>query len=375
MKFRPLITFIIASVVLVGAWRITQRKAPTGDVQTVELYPGFIDKINDVRSITVKNKDGAVTVARAGDRWTVRSLDDYPANVATVKQALVQLASLKIVDTKTSNAAKYAQIGVEDVTSPDARSRLVTVTGASTSPALLIGKERAAKSPMAPGHYVRRAGETNALLVEGELGFSAKASDWLDSTVADLSVDRVHQVTIKPHDGKPFTVQKANPQEQLYTLAEVPAGFEVRARATVSSIGGLLLDAKFERVMAASKLAGLTPRASAVVETFDGLIGTVDAYDVDKAVYMTLKFALQPAQAMAAPTTTTPKASGAAPAPANASALKKPADVTTEVEELNKRVAGWAYVLPDYKSRLLDKKIDDLIKKKESQPTASNSPK
>ena len=374
MKFRPLITFIIAVVVLVGAWRITQRKTPTADVQAVELYPGLIDKINDVRSITVKNKDGAVTVARAGERWTVHSLDDYPANVATIKQALVQLASLKILDIKTSNAAKYAQIGVEDVTSPDAHSRLVTVIGAGPSPtALLIGKERPAKAQMAPRHYVRRAGEANALLVEGELSFSAKANDWLDSTVADIPVDRVHQVTVKPHDGKPFTVQKANPQEQLYTLAEVPAGFEVRARATVSSIGGLLLDAKFERVMAASKLAGLTPRASAVVETFDGLVGIVDAYEVDKASYLTLKFAQQ---AVAAPTTTeTPKASGAEPAPANPSALKKPADVAIEVEELNKRVASWAYVLPDYKSHLLDKKFEDLIKKKALPAATSSAPK
>lgn len=374
MKFRPLITFIIAVVVLVGAWRITQRKTPTADVQAVELYPGLIDKINDVRSITVKNKDGAVTVARAGERWTVHSLDDYPANVATIKQALVQLASLKIVDIKTSNAAKYAQIGVEDVTSPDAHSRLVTVIGAGPSPtALLIGKERPAKAQMAPRHYVRRAGEANALLVEGELSFSAKANDWLDSTVVDIPVDRVHQVTVKPHDGKPFTVQKANPQEQLYTLAEVPAGFEVRARATVSSIGGLLLDAKFERVMAASKLAGLTPRASAVVETFDGLVGIVDAYEVDKAIYLTLKFAQQ---AVAAPPTTgTPKASGAEPAPANPSALKKPAEIAIEVEELNKRVASWAYVLPDYKSHLLDKKFEDLIKKKALPAAVSGAPK
>lgn len=378
MKLRAQLMLIISVSVVIAAGVISQRNAPTTDISHQALFPDLLQHINEVQAIEVKSKDGAVDIGRTKDQWVVKNLDDYPALVANVKRSLLQLAALKIIEEKTSKPEKYATLSVEDISSPQAGSRLVTVASTDGSPlvTLLVGKARSTKSLGKPGHYVRLANNATAYLVEGELELPATANDWIDTTVVNLPVDRVRQVTVHPHEGPAFTVSKASPEIQLFTLADVPKGKEVRARATVSSIGGILLDAKFEKVVATDKLSGLTPRARAVIETFDGLRGTVEAYDFADDVYFVLKFAHRPE--LVGPKDTAAKSpekevklgnEGPTPTPP-----KTPEEVAKEVAELNARVAGWAFVLPDYKSRLLDKTLADLIKPKEPQAnTGANS--
>ncbi len=370
MKSRNFIALAIATLVAAGAWQVTQHKAPTTEFATAALYPGLIDQLNDSQQIVIRAATDAVTVVHEGDQWRVKEFDGYPAQVATIKQLLVQLASLKILETKTSKPEKYPQLGVEDLTTPGATSRAVKVLTQSGSTAvdLLVGKERPARAMNPPGHYVRRAGEASAYLVEGALSFGSKPTEWLDPAVVNLPVERVRQVIFQSAGGPAIVVSKARPEIQLYTLENVPEGFEVRARATVSSMGGLLLDAKFEKVALASKLAALTPVATATVETFDGITAKIAQFKFEDAAYMTFEFAHTPSIVVTPPPASAPAektpiapSSPAAPVPAP---LKSATEVAQEVVTLNARVKGWAYVLPDYKSRLFEKKLADLIKKK-----------
>lgn len=375
MKSRNFVMLAMVAVVAAGAWHVTQRNSPTTEFATAMLYPGLIDQLNDSQQLAIASSDGTVTVVRDGERWQVKEFDDYPASVAMVKQVLLQLASLKILETKTSKPEKYAQLGVEDRNMPGAASRgvqVVTQNGETTID-LLVGKERPARATNPPGHYVRRAGEASAYLVEGELTFGAKPTEWIDTSVVNIPVERVRQVTIQPQDGAAVVVSKASPEVQLYTLANLPAGHEVRARATVSSMGGLLLDARLEKVVAASKLAAQVPRAVATVETFDGLTAVVEQFEFENAAYMTFKFTHTPEKAVTPPPTAAPAAQIAKDSAIPVVApLKTRAEVAQEVSELNSRVTGWAYGLPDYKSRLFEKKLVDLTKKKSppgDQPT------
>jgi len=66
-------------------------------------------------------------------------------------------------------------------------------------------------------------------------------------------------------------------------------------------------------------------------------------------------------------------AEGAEAAPQAASEAGATPDVKAEVEKLNARVQGWAYELPDYKTRIIDKKMEDLIKVK-GQPLPAAEP-
>lgn len=374
MKSRNLSMLALALVIGIGAWHTTQRKAPTTELEAAPLYPGLLDRVNEAARLGVSSNDGTVTIVRTGDAWQLEEFDGYPVDVAKVRQALLQLASLEVLETKTRKPEKYADIGVEDRAAPSATSTAVTVVGGDGTPLvdLLLGKTRESRTVNAPGHYVRRAGEATAYLVEGELAVPAKALDWIDTAVVDLSVERVRQVTIQPATGEPIVVAKPRPDVQLYDLVNLPAGREVRAKATVSSIGGLLLDARLERVGKATRVQGAAPSATATVETFDGLTANVRRFEVDGTPWLTFEFVHTPDKAVAPPPAAEPATDAAAtmaPEPAPA-APKKPEEVAREVADLNARVQGWAFVLPDYKSRLLDKRLEDVVKKSEPKKPA-----
>lgn len=355
--------------VLVGglAWYVSHSKSPTTEVASTLLLPGLMDRVNDTSKLVIESKDGTVTILRDGERWKVEEFGGYPAKVELVRQLLFQLGELQIVERKTAKAENFPQLEVEDRSASNAASRAVKALDASGQSLvdLLIGKSRPARAMNPPGHYVRRVGEANAWLVEGELTLGTQATEWIETGVVDLPVDRVRQVSITPQDGKTIVVNKSSPEVQLFSLAEVPAGHEVRARATVSSMGGLLLDARLEQVLPAAQFAAQTPTATAVVETFDGLTATVRRFEHEGKGFLTLEFAHTPERVVApvpppadAPK---PKEMNEGPPP---TALKKPEEVAEEAKTLNARVQGWAYRLPDFKTRLLEKKLDDLLKKK-----------
>jgi len=308
-----------------------------------------------------------VSIVRNDDRWVVSDLDDYPAQATIVKQLLVQLGSLKVLETKTGKPENYPRLEVED-RADGAKSRAVKVLTANDNPLadLLVGKERPARALNEPAHYVRRAGEANAFLVEGDLNIGLKSLDWVDPSIVNISVERVRQVSIKPAHGQAIVVSKEKPEDQLFSLANLPQGHEVRARATVSSMGGLLLDARFDKVIARAKLGSAAPTATATVLTFDGLTAVVERYTHEDAGYITLNFTHTPEQAVTPPPPAPPSTESEAAA-TPASPLKKPEEVAAEVAAMNARVAGWAFLLPDYKTRLLEKNFDELIKKQEDK--------
>jgi len=366
MKKSP-ITLILAAVVAIGAFYVSQQKTPTTEIAQTLLFPAFLDEVNATETLRVEAPAGVINISRAGEQWVVQEFGGYPARPELVRQTLLQLGNLRVLEAKTGKAENYPALEVEDRSAPNAKSRAVRALDKDGKPLLdlLVGKARPARAMNPPGHFVRRAGEANAYLVEGELTLGASAQDWIETQVVDLPVDRVRQVTISPKDGTPIVVNKANPEVQLYTLAEVPKGMEVKARATVSSMGGLLLDARLEKVRAATELEGQVPSATAEVETFDGLAAKLARYDFDGGVWVTLEFAHTPDRVVApapAPAPEKPvQEMNAGPAPAG---LRKPEEVAEEVRALNARVKGWAYALPSYKTRLLEKTLDELLKKK-----------
>jgi hypothetical protein len=373
MKSRNLILLGLVVLVGLGAWQVSRQKTPTLELSSSPLYPGLLERVNEASRLAVSGADISVTVARAGAAWTVEEFDGYPADLARVRRAILQLAELRILEAKTSRPERYVDIGVEDRAAADAKSKSVRLTlGADeTAVDLLVGKIRAARAMNAPSHYVRRAGEERAYLVEGDLEIGASPLEWLDTSVVNLPVERVRQVTIRPTGDTAIIVSKSRPEDQLYDLANVPADHEVRARATVSSIGGLLLDARLEKVIRADRLGTQTPGAVATVMTFDGLSATVSRYTYEDKPYVTLTFAHVPDEAITPPALP-PTAEGGTP-PAPTDALKKRDEVAKEVATLNAHVAGWAYLLPDYKTRLLEKKLEELFKKKDEESGAAPS--
>lgn len=404
------IGIVILTVALVGvAWKVSEDKAAQTDVSRSELYPGMLDRLNEVTRLEVRSSRHTTSLERSADgqRWLVANKDGFPATFSEVKRVILQVAGLVIVEAKTNRADSYARIGVDDVTAAGATGTEVKASAADGKPlfGLVVGNPR---SGAAEQRYVRRVGEEQAWLVDGALSLDADPIRWLDARIADIDTARVREVRIEQPGLPPVLIRKDERKDNFFTLQDVPEGFIAKSKATVSAIGAVLLDLRFNDVAAASAVAAATPARTLRITTFDGLVATLDDFELGERKLTRFAFAFDPTQVVTEPPANgadaTPPAdatvqdpaasSGSAAAPGSAAGTDAAVDAAGEAAEadgpapapgassadaagetatkesvadeaarLAAATSGWVYVLPDYKRRMMVKKLEDLIQK------------
>ena len=139
--------------------------------------------------------------------------------------------------------------------------------------------------------------------------------------------------------------------------------------ASDPGFAALPLDLRFNSVAAGSRFAEAKPLRRSTVETFDGLVAHIDEFEADDKTYARFDFSydaslVHPDAAKAAAASAEAKE----PPPIPGTEAKQPAAETTpketveqEAARLKARTAGWVYELPDYKMRMLTKRLDDLV--------------
>jgi hypothetical protein len=391
------IATLVAALAVGAAWLISKERAPTIDIDKPRLYPDLEARLNDVARLEVTSTtDSTVIVRRDGD-WLLENRDGYRAAFEKVKRAAVLLAGLRVIEGKTSRPELYPKLEVEDVTVEDAKSTLFTLKDANDAviASLILGKRRFAAAPGgAAMRYVRRAGEAQAWLVEGELDVSARTPDWMERSLLDIDSDRVREVRIEHPDSPPVVVSRADAEAEDFELADIPKGRKVRSPTTLTSLASALAGLQLDDVAAAGSLA--RPPASGTIvtyRTFDGLEVRVTLHEADDKTHAAFAFAVLPqAQEPAAPTPerAEPAPTDEAPAPdrgsgettdaaaEDKSAAGKPEDgvqehkgavaeaeekkesVAEEAERLNAALSGWLYALPQYNVTQMNKTLEDL---------------
>lgn len=355
-----LLALLAVTLVLIGAaWKISVDKAPQTEVVRTALTAGLLDHVNEVTRIELKSGKNATTLKRTGDAWTVANKDDFPADAAAIRRTLLQLADLQVVEAKTSLPESYARIGVADP-GEGSDGMLVELYDAQDRKllGLIVGHEREG------GHqeqrYVRRAGEAQSFLVNGKVEGQADPITWLDARIVDVDTARVRQVEIVPADGPAILISKAKPEENFFELQNVPAGKAPRSKALVSSLGAVLLDLRFNSVAAASRVQNGKALRKTTVTTFDGLVAGLEEIEADGKTWARFTFSYDATHASAPAKPAAAPDAGTDGKPATPEAQPKET-VEQEARRLAEKTANWVYELPDYKLRMLGKRLEDLV--------------
>ena len=347
---------IVALAAVGGAvFIVTKQNAATQEVQLGQrVFPELAARGDDVQTIIIARKEGTFRVVRDGDRWVVPDKSKYPASLDVVRRLLVGLSELRTMEAKTTQAALYPELGVENVDTPEAKSIQVTLqdVGGRNVLAVLVGKSRYGRGGNAgDGVYVRKVGENQAWLAQGRLSVEREIGAWLDKRIADVPRERVQTVTLKA-DKQTLTVLRSKEDDKDFTLKDVPADRKAKPAYDINAVGGAFesLDLDDVRPAAEVNFSATSPTTEAV--TFDGLRITAAFADKDGATWARFS-------AKAEPPAQPVKTDGD-------SKLKSADDVKKEAEAINAKAGGWAYKLPAYKAETLRRKLEDLLEQKAS---------
>lgn len=383
MKARTFTIMGAVTLILVGAalW-VSQHKDPVPPQTGHRVFPDLMAKINEVAAMRVSAAGRTFTIVREGESWNVKEKHQYPAHVGKIREALIGLGELTILEPKTRKPEFYEKLGVQDVDAEGASSTEVTLTDSAgtTLAKLIVGNQRLAQGDSGQNEvYVRKFGDPQTWLAVGNLSVATMADEWLDKDFLEVDPKRVRSLRISHPDAATLRLAKEKPDADDFTLVNLPTGTEVESQFAVNNLVSTISSLSFDDVKPKSEITfDAQSVVTTVLETFDGLEVTVTLLPKDEKHYVTVSAAFKNdliwkpeseeganTEKQAEETQEAEKAESeetAAPEPEKPE-IKPEAEVKAEIEALNKRVGEWVYVIPKFRAETILKKPEDLIKR------------
>lgn len=334
MQKRHLISLAAATVVLVA---VAIFAVATGDRGASRVAPGerafpaLAAKLGDVASVAVTRNGLTLTMIRDGDSWLILEKGKYPANAEKIRQLVLPLADLTLVEPKTQKPDLYPRLEVEEP--GKGKSALVAVKdkAGGTVTEAIVGKRRYDRLGAGnDGVYMRRPGDSQAWLARGSLDPSGEPSSWLDRRILDISEKQIAKVALTQPDGAKLVISRSSPAEK-FTVEDAPADAKFKSETTTSGPATALETLDLDDVKPHGELAVPEKEVTnASFTTFDGLAVEIRMFEYDKANWVAISAT----------------GSGAAEA---------------EAKKIDEKVLPWTYAIPGYKANLLKTKLPDLL--------------
>ncbi|HVS78030.1 MAG TPA: DUF4340 domain-containing protein [Steroidobacteraceae bacterium] len=336
---RVTLLFAIGIVVIaLAAWVSSRSQTGEDSIAGTTVLPGLEHSLNDVTRIRITGAGNSqATLDRGATDWLVAERG-YPADSGKLRKLLLDLGSLKAVERKTRLARNYPVLGVEDVTSPKATGVRIDIVSPGKTWSVIVGH-----SVNANDCYVRVVDSAQSLLASPLVAADTDPKLWLDPTVVNIAQSRVSEIDERPARGAAFSAARAKKTDANYTVHGVPRGRELTGPDAANSLGSALSALTLTDVRKATTPAKPTDLSHAVFKTFDGLEIDVSGHTDAKDHYIDL----------------------------SARAIDKSADA--EAQQINSRVQGWDYEIPDYRYDEIFPSVDGLLKPlpaKKSPPTS-----
>ncbi len=332
-KSKIIIIFFIALGISATAWKVSIDNKPQSEIMKTSLFPALIDSVNEITEVTIEDRRFKSILKKIDGVWYLHNKDNYPATTSGIKQLALELSNLKILEAKTSSVEKYAKLGVNNLSVEGSQASQITVsTSEKKLVSLLIGLSP--KGAKKAKRYIRLTDETAAQLVAGQITASTNPIEWLDPQIIDLDSKSIKRLTIDVPEEKKIVISKNTESEDFFTLQDIPESFEMKSKTIVSSIPAILIDLRLNDVISANAVTDLEPAQKTTVTTFSGLEILLTDYIWENKHYTVFEAYL---------------------------GKDKKELPNSTIEKINNKVRGWAYEIPAYKRRMINRKFNDLI--------------
>jgi hypothetical protein len=349
MKSKPFIVLLIlTAVAMAGAgWSTVERgRATASAAPPPSLFPDLISQVNDIARIDVRTPKLAFTIEKSdGNIWRVRERDGYPVKFETIKQAVVGIASMTMLETKTAKAALHDRLFLK---SPKDGGRGTTIALAGgdgkTIAAIVLGKTKSQPSKTEAGvHYVRRLDRDQSYLASSRVEVWETIDRWLDDAMPTVARQRIRAAATVQPNGDRIGVFHTDPDGRDFKIADIPPGMKPLHDTAGNALGSALGFLDFEDVRKAGRVdfAGAN---LAEFKTFDGLtikFLVVKRKDGSRDVHwLRISASFNAADIQLDGLSDKQR-----------EVMKSPEVARAEAAEINKRFGPWAFQIPDYKAK------------------------
>ena len=339
MERRTLLILGGAAVVSVGAALVLTPDAPRQQAASpgTLAFEGLAAKLREATRIEVRKPDATLVLLRQGEAWVLPDRGNYPVRAEKVRELLVGLTELRLVEARTADRAQLDRLGVDDPTRAGSTAVLLRVLGPHDLPIaeLVIGRRRIRTQGNVPETvYVRRPSEAQAWLAEGRLPVDADPQLWVDRDIANFGQDRIRRIVVK-RVGEPQLVLGRGEGSEAKLRVQVPADPPSFDEVALDEVARCFEYLTFLDVKAEAEVHG-TALGEARFELADGMAVTVWPSREAETLWIKLR-----------------------------------AEGSPDGAERNARWTGWAYQVGVWKEKAFTPRLEDLLEREATPPTAS----
>ncbi len=338
MNRRQLLLLSGAAVVVVGgALLLNPAEPPAPSPAGAALaFPGLAQRLQSAAKIIATRHDGTLEVARRGETWVLPAKGGYPVRQEKVRELLVGLTELRLVEPRTANPDMLDRLGLDDPTRAGSTATLLRVLDAQDAviAELVIGRRRVRTQGNVPeSAFVRRPNENQAWLAEGRIPVDSDPQLWLDRDIANLPRERVRRVAINRTGAPALVLTRGEGPDGKLQVTE-PAGAPPTDETSLDEVGRsfeflTFLDVKPEAEIPGQALGDVR------FELTDNLAVVVRPRKEGETIWITLA-----------------------------------AEGDDEAARLNARWRGWAYQVGPWKEKSFVPQMTDLLRQEPTPPAA-----
>jgi hypothetical protein len=272
MNARFAVILVVLLVVLGGGALLYQHQERSRRPDNVgTLGRGLLKdlKAADVTAIRIVEPKSTLTVQQKNDRWVLAERGDFPADVAKVREFMVQALSLKVGQSEPIGDKDRARLNLDD------SGTQVEFAGADGKPLskLIVGKKyfkREVDNPekaRADGRFVALPAEPKvAYIVSDPLGqATTRSAEWIDKR--SFQVEKVKSLEVRYPDGGGYRIERAGDNADWRLAGAKPGEKLDVGRANAASYSLSML----ELADVAPKGTKLEQPVSIQASTLDGL--------------------------------------------------------------------------------------------------------
>jgi hypothetical protein len=278
MSQKRFLTLVIAALVVIGtALFFSNRRNPTEVATGAALFPSLSAQLPAVTQVTIRKGAATplTTVHKVGEQWGVQERGDYPADLSKLRKLLMTLRDAKIVEEKTSDPARYAEIGVEESAQASATGTAteITVTAPAATFGVIVGKT------VGEGNFVRRSGEKTSYSVEPAISLETEPRYWIEARLLDIPATKIRAIEYQNANSR-YAIRQGPEADAHFTLEGAPKGRKPLEAAALAPSPNTLTALDAEDVASSSSL-DFGNAARVLVTLSDGVVWTLTGIVVD----------------------------------------------------------------------------------------------
>ncbi len=345
----------IAIAFLITYWRDISNK----DISNIKyLFPELIDQVNEISTIRINKDSSTFQINFIDGEWILPKLAYYPISEDKIKQLIIGIAELEILEARTDNPDLLHALGLDVNKGQESGTEIILLDNNNSEIASLIvgidGKAATAKQT----RYVRKPESNQSWLAWNNFDVLDVPVKWIDDSIISVPRWRVQNVKINHVSGSEINIFREKYDDQMFRIDNIPESYEPLNPYIANQIGSTLDRINALSIKKRIDLPNIENLSSAIFDTFDGMrviVKTVKDQDSYWAVF--------DVQYLESIRKELPKDG---PNIVGLPEMPSLDQVIKEVNSLTPKLDKWAFSISSNTFEQLNYNIEDVIKKKEN---------